>query len=40
MKKGPHNKLDKLRGGYHGRPYNSETEINHIEWSEHINKNY
>ena len=30
----PHRKSDKLRGGLHGGLTNSETESNHVEWSE------
>lgn len=30
VKKGPLTKPDKLRGGQHGGPTDSETEINHI----------
>lgn len=37
IKKGPHTKHDKLRGGLHGGLTNSETEHNHKGWSEHQN---
>lgn len=32
--KGPYTKLDKLRGGQHGGPTNSNTKINHIGCSD------
>ena len=35
-KKGSHTKPDKLKGGLHGGLTNSETESNHVGWSEHL----